>query len=50
MLRTFGTEVRRNLGLFLFPFVAGLVVYTSFETLLKGLWIWGTTSDAIQKP
>ncbi len=48
LLRIFATEARRNLGLLLFPLVAALVVYTAFETLPKGIWLWSATSSSLQ--
>lgn len=47
-LKLLRIEARRNVGLWLFPFVVLLIGYTTAETLPTGIWLWPQTSLSIR--
>ncbi len=48
-LRLLRVEARRNPGLWLFPLVAIMIVYTTTETLPKGIRLWPETSVSLRE-
>jgi len=47
-LKLLRIEIRRNIGLWLFPFVIILVLYSTAETLPRSIWLWPQTSLSIR--